>query len=134
MKRTKGTRAIICHLNTNFLKNKFEKLTAKINGDKLSIDVVMIFKTKLDNSFPEEHFWIYRYGTRFRFDRNTLAGGIILYVMEYIPSKVIAIEKFIEAFFAEKNLRTKDWLLCASYKPKEINAHIASLNKILALY
>lgn len=39
-------------------------------------------------------------------------------------------------FFVEINLQKKKWLLCGSYNPKksQINTHIESLNKNIALY
>ena len=97
----------------------------------------MISETKLDNSFPEGQFLIPGYGSPYRFDRNCRGGGIMLYVREDIPSKLLSIENQpIEGFYIEINLRKKKWLLCATYNPHKNNIgnHLDSLSKSLALY
>ena len=43
-------------------------------------DVFMISETKFDNSFPGVKFFTEGYHTPFRFDRNGISGGILLYV------------------------------------------------------
>ena len=48
----------------------------------------MITETKLDDSFPTMQFNIEGYYT-FRLDRNEYGGGILLYVQDDIPSKLI---------------------------------------------
>ena len=53
------------------------------------VDVFMISKTKLDNSFSGGQFFIEGYHTSFRFDRNRNVGGILLYIHKDIPTKVI---------------------------------------------
>ena len=53
------------------------------------VDMFMISETKLDDSFPGGQFFIEGYHTPFRFDRNGNAGGILIYVREDIPAKVI---------------------------------------------
>ena len=53
------------------------------------VDMFMISQTKLDDSFPGGQFFIEGYHTPFRFDRNGNAGGILIYVREDIPAKVI---------------------------------------------
>ena len=49
----------------------------------------MISETKLDDNFAEGWFFIDGYHTPFRYDRNGNGGGILLYVREDIPEKVI---------------------------------------------
>ena len=53
------------------------------------VDMFMISETKLDDSFSGGQFFIEGYHTPFRFDRNGNAGGILIYVREDIPAKVI---------------------------------------------
>ena len=53
------------------------------------VDVFMISETKLDDSFPEGQFFTDGYHTPFRYDLNGNDGGILLYVREDIPAKVI---------------------------------------------
>ena len=76
---------IIAHLNVNSLRNKFELLKEQIQDN---IDILMIYETKIDASFPIGQFFLNGYSTPFRLDRNAYGGGILLYVREDIPSKL----------------------------------------------
>ena len=49
----------------------------------------MIPETKIDASFPIGQFLLNGYRTPFRLDRNAHGGGILLYVREDIPSKLL---------------------------------------------
>ena len=65
-------------------------------------------ETKLDNSFPEGQFLIPGYSSPYLLDRICRGGGIMLYVRDDIPSKLLSIEnKRIEGFYIEINLREK---------------------------
>ena len=68
---------IFAYLNINSLRNKFDLLSEQIKG---FIDILMISKTQLDDSFPDGQFLIESYRAPFRFDRNKYGGRIILYV------------------------------------------------------
>ena len=60
------------------------------------------------------------YGTPFRLDRNQNGGGLLLYVHEGIPCKILSEytpENSIENVFVEINLRSRKWLLSCSYSP-----------------
>ena len=73
-----------------------------------NIDILMIPETKIDASFPIGQFLLNSYSTPFRLDRNAHGGGILLYVREDIPSKLLLVkENLIEGFFVEINLRNK---------------------------
>ena len=106
---------IIAHLNINSLRNK----------------------TKLDESFPTSQFMINCFSAPFRLDRND-SGGIILYIREYIPSRLVSTESSqVEGFFVEINLRNKKkWLLCCSYNPKKdlIRQHLYALSKSIYVF
>ena len=97
----------------------------------------MISETKIDASFPIGQFLSNGYSTPFRLDRNVHGGGILLYVREDIPSKLLIVkENLIEGFFVEINLRNKKkWLLSCSYNPKKpsLSNHIAESSKSLDL-
>ena len=88
-------RLIFAHLNINSLRNKFD-LLANIVKDKT--DILMISETKLD--------------------RNGNGGGILVFIREDIPFKLIESQMKIEGFFIELNLKRKKWLLCCSYNPR----------------
>ena len=52
-------RIIICHLNINSIRNKFDQLKHFM---KDTMDILLISETKLSNSFPENQFfyrWIF---------------------------------------------------------------------------
>ena len=97
----------------------------------------MISETKLDNSFPVSQFLIDGYTPPFRLDRDNNRGGIMLFVTEDIPCKLLSIENHLmEGFYVEINLRKTKWLLCCSYNPNrcKIDFHLENLNRSLALY
>ena len=77
----------------------------------------MISETKLGESFPSMQFNIDRYNI-FRSDRNAKGGGILMYVRDDIPCKLIPMRNStIDIFFTELKLRKKKWFLCCSYNP-----------------
>ena len=72
------------------------------------VDVFRISETKLNDSFPEGQFFIDGYRTPFRYERNGSGGGILLYVREDIPAKVIDCDfPTSESLFVEINLHKK---------------------------
>ena len=46
---------VVAHLNFNSVRNKFEALIQNVSG---GVELLMISKTKLDESFPKNHFLI----------------------------------------------------------------------------
>ena len=69
----------------------------------------MISETKLDNSFPKGQFLIPGYGVPYIIDRNCHGGGIILFVREDIPSKLLSTENaLVGGFYIELNLGKKN--------------------------
>ena len=79
----------------------------------------MISETKLGKSFLIGQFLMDGNSVPYRFDRNGNGGGILLYIREDIPSKILSINQNIECFFAEINLRNKKkWLINCSCNPK----------------
>ena len=97
----------------------------------------MISETKLDENFPPSQFFLDGYSVPFRLNRNGNAGGILLYIRDDLPSKLLSINKNIEGFFVEINLRNKKkWLLSSSYNPTkmQISNHLAELSKSTDLY
>ena len=113
-----ANRLIIDHLNVNSLRNEFKMLEELI---KDKIDVFLISETILDSSFPSGQFVIKGYSAPFRLDKNKNGEGLLLYVREDIPCKILkeyTPEKPIENLFVEINLRSRKWLLSCSYNPK----------------
>ena len=93
---------IIAHLNINSLRNKLEFLKEQIQNN---IDILMISETKIDASFWIGQFLLNDDSTPFWLDWNAHGGGILLYVWEDIPSKLLLVEEnLIEGFYVEINL------------------------------
>ena len=68
----------------------------------------MISDTKLDQSFPTTQFMINGFSAPFRLDRNDQGGGIILYIRDDIPSRLVSTESSqVEGFFPKKDLITQ---------------------------
>ena len=64
----------------------------------------MITETKVDNSFPDGQFFLDGFGTPFRLDRHRNGGGIVLFIRNDIPAKVISTDdRPIESFCVELN-------------------------------
>ena len=100
-------RIIIGQLNINPLRNIFESLPEQINGN---VDILLILKTKLDNSFPNGQFLIKRYSAPYRLDQDAQRGKIMLFIKEDIPSKLLVVEDFLtKDFYIEINLHKKKW-------------------------
>ena len=69
----------------------------------------LISETKIDNSFPISQFTMTGYSIPFRLDRTSHGGGILLFVREDIPCKIIKTDcdADFEGIFVEINLRKK---------------------------
>ena len=110
-------RLIIGNLNINSISNKFDQLKLFARG---KVDILIVTETKLDSTFPTSQFVTDGYSEPYRFDRNRNGGGVLIYIREDIPSKLLADHKLphdIEGIFVELNLRKKKWLLFGSYHP-----------------
>ena len=124
----------IGHFNINSVRNKFDFLAHQAKGN---IYILVILEAKLDESFPSSQFLLDGYSVPFLFDGNGNGGGILLYIREDIPSKLLIMNKSIEGFFVDINLcKKKKWLLSCSYNPKkmQISNHLAELSKSIDLY
>ena len=92
----------------------------------------MISETKVDSSFPNGQFQIHGYSEPYRPDSNGNGGGILVYIREDMPIKLIDSQMQIEGFFIELNLRGKKWLLCCSCNPKYSQiSHLKEMGKDL---
>ena len=72
------------------------------------LDILIITETKLDNTFAISQFHIDGYSQPYRLDRNRNWGGIIIYVREEIPNRMLGKHNFpgnIEGLFIELNFR-----------------------------
>ena len=52
-------------------------------------DIFLISKTKLNDSFPSFQFKICDFSMPYRYDRNSMGGGILLYIRDDISAKLL---------------------------------------------
>ena len=77
---------IFGHLNINLVRSKFEPLIYTIDN---KIYVHLISETKLDDSFPIAQFQMKGFSIRYRYGRNGKGSGRLLYIREYIQSRLL---------------------------------------------
>ena len=80
------SKIIIATLNVNSIRGKFEQLKTIISGN---IDILVITESKIDESFPSAQFLLDGFSPPYILDRNKYGGVILIYVREYIPSKIL---------------------------------------------
>ena len=80
---------IIGHLNINSIRSKFSGFKDLFLKET---DIYLLSETKIDDSFPNSQFFADGY-RMFRKDRNKIGGGLILYINEDIPGKLINSKK-----------------------------------------
>ena len=103
--RLKNVNRLICaQLNINSIANKFDSLVNVVNSN---IDILMIWETKLDRSFPTGQFHIHDFSEPYRFHRNSNGLGIFQYIPVDIPSKLILTKMTIERDFLPKSIWEK---------------------------
>ena len=104
-------------LNINSLKGKIEGVKNLIKD----IDILVLTETKLDETFLKNQFLIDGYSLPFRQDRNSNGGGVMIYVREDIPCKMLSKHNTpddFEGIFLELNLRKVKWFLFGGYNPQ----------------
>ena len=111
---------IIAQLKINSLRNKFGFLSSQITK---YVDTLLLSETKLDDSFPTGQFSLNGYSKPYRLGCSSNGGGILLYVINDIPSRLLTdyeIKHFLELFFVGVNIRKKKWLLSCSYNHTKV--------------
>ena len=79
-------RVTIGILNINSLTNKFDQLKETVLK---YIDILLITEIKLGNTFPTAQFLVLGFSKPFCLDRNRKEGGVMTYVRENIPDKLL---------------------------------------------
>ena len=118
--------AIIGHLNVNSLRNEFVAIDELM---KNKINICFISETKVDESFPNQQFKINGY-KMFRKDRDRFGGGLMFYVNEQIPSKVLSLESIpmdIELILLELKVKVGCMLVY-------VDRHLKTKNILLTIY
>ena len=85
-------RLIIGNLNINSISNKFDQLKLFAQG---KVDILIVTETKLGSTFPTSQFVIDDYSEPYRFDGNINGGGVLIYIREDIPTKLLADHKLV---------------------------------------
>ena len=91
----------------NSIRNKFDLLIPAVVRN---LDILLITETKIDSSFPEAQFDIDGFTIPYRVDRDCHGGGIVLFIRQDIPSKLLInlkISENLEGVFVELNFRRK---------------------------
>ena len=118
LRRKNLNRVIQAQLNINFKRNKFDLLAEGIKG---KVDLLMISETKIDETFSSRQSYIEGFPPPYRLDRNCHGGGILVYVREDIPYKLIEMNSSVQSISIELNLRKKRWLVNCSYNANNSN-------------
>ena len=77
---------IVVQINIAY-QDKFGALVRRIQGN---FDKLMVSETKLDDGFPTRRFVVKCFTVPYRLDRNSSDGGILVYLQENIPLKLLA--------------------------------------------
>ena len=110
------------HPNINSICNKFDGIMSFVKGN---LDIFLVSETKIDESFPKAQFLCEGYSPPYRRDRCLGGGGLLMYVNEDIPSRILTphvIRDDIEILCVEINLRKQKWLIMGIYRPPGMNA------------
>ena len=97
----------IDQLNANSIRNKSDLLDPAVVRNLV---ILLITETKIDSSFPEAQFEIDGFTTPYSVDRGCQGGGILLYIRQDIPSKLLInlkISENLEGVFVELNFCQK---------------------------
>ena len=102
------------------MRNKFSSLQQTVLS---KTDILLLSETKIDDSFPNSQFYAEGF-KMYRKDRTKTGGGLLLYVNENLPGKIINSYKFkenSEIILFEFSVSNKKWLLLGNYRPPSQN-------------
>ena len=103
------------------------------------VDVLVVTETKLDDTFLTSQFLVTGFPVHYRLDRNRNGGGVMIFVRDDIPRRVLTKHVFpddIEGLFIELNFGKVKWLLFGTYHPptQSDSYYFNNLDKALDLY
>ena len=104
-------------MNINSIPNKFQGIMDLVANN---VDIFLISETKIDNSFPTAQYCYHGYMAAHRKDRTLGGGGLVLFVNEDIPSKLLAghtLPENVEILCTEINLQKQNWVIIGIYNP-----------------
>ena len=128
--------AIIGNLNINSLPIKVIQLQEIVLK---YVDILFLTEPKLDDSFPTSQFMAVGFSRPYRQDRNRNGGGIMIYIRDDIPSKLLTKHVFpddIEDLFVALHFRKSKWFLMGAYHPpsQSDSYFFEQLDKVLDIY
>ena len=106
-------RIITAHLKINSIRNKFEMLKEVIGNKNY---ILRISETKLDETLALSQFILEGFTLPCRLDRMEHVGGLMLFVREVIPSKLLPNVNpsgKIDNIFCQIQFKIKKWLIQA---------------------
>ena len=134
LKLKNSHRLVFGQININSIRNKSEPFKKLVKGN---LDLIVVTKSKLDESFPQQQFLIEGYNLPFRADRIRNGGGILIFVREDIPCREIgkthSTKRNLEGISLELNLRRSKILLFGgyNYNKSNIDTFLGNLGQIL---
>ena len=127
---------LFSYLNVNSIRHKIKDLVTLLGG---KVDILALAETKLDKSFPKTQFLINGYREPYRLDVNDKSGGLLVYVNENIPSRLldhIPIKDDMQVVPVEINIRKQKWVVLSIYRPPRqcIKYFLHELSLIIDFY
>ena len=89
------SKTMIGQMDINSISSKFNQLKELVLKH---VDVLVVCATKLDETFPSFKFHMDVFSLPYRLDRNRNGGGVIIFVKEDIPSKLLTNHNFPSKF------------------------------------
>ena len=108
---------ILSYININSIRNKFNMLSALLKSD---VGILTIAETKIDETFPSNQFLLENFKKPYRLDKSNKSGGLLVYVLQDIPSKPLtnfSIPQDLQAIPFEITLKNRKWLIISVYNP-----------------
>ena len=113
---------IIGHYNVNSIRHKIYEITPLL--EEQLFDILAIAETKIDDSFPHSQFHVPNYKLH-RQDRNSHGGGIMIYVNDSIPHRLLKEHsgefEGIDFLTLEITVKSYKWILVYIYRPPRVN-------------
>ena len=114
-------KTIIGQININSISSKFNQLKELVLKHD---DILAVWETKLDETFPSSQSRMDGFSLPYRLDRSRNGGGVMIFVKENILSKLLTKHNFpgdVEGLFVELNFRKSKWLFFGTYHPSAQN-------------
>ena len=73
-------------INVNSIRNKIQFVASQVINN---VDILLVFETKIDDSFPTSQFLLDGFLKPYRLDRCSNGGGIIFYVNDDMSCRLL---------------------------------------------